>query len=73
MVKNVLDVVEQRCEDGNYPFELKQRLLKNSDTFSKAKNELNSYNREKGKILPNFISPDSTKVLSKHEEGPVVE
>lgn len=40
MVENIVDVIEERCEEGRYPSNFKEKFLKNSHSFKAAQNEL---------------------------------
>lgn len=40
MVKNVISVIEERCEEGRYPLQFRDRIYKNSKTFRQAEDEL---------------------------------
>ena len=40
MVENVIEVIEERCEEGRYPADFRERIKRNSVTFDDAQDEI---------------------------------
>lgn len=56
MVRNVIDVIEEKCEQGRFPNEFRDRLHKNSRTFEEALNVTENYIKEGNLFVPDRIN-----------------
>lgn len=45
MIENILDVIEERCEEGRYPLNFKEKFLAQCNSFKSAQNEVQMFSK----------------------------
>lgn len=66
MVSNILHVIEQKCEQGAYPFEIRSQLYGAGKGFRTVKEILHKYCQTKQLEIPNKIHPNLKCVIQKN-------
>lgn len=56
MVRSVIDIIEDKCENGRFPNDFRDRLHKNSRTFDEAINVTENYIKSGGVFVPDRIN-----------------
>lgn len=66
MVQNIVDVIEEKCEEGRYPEDFRQRIHKKTN-FVDAYNEIEQYTNEKQNFwIPDRIPTNTNLTLNKN-------
>jgi hypothetical protein len=55
MIKNVIGLVEKKCESGRFPSEFRERINKNLSSFDQIFAEIESYVVQRKLFIPDRI------------------
>lgn len=62
MIRNILQLIEEKCETGKYPQDFSQQIYSRNTKFEDTIDALDSYIEKRNILIPTKIHPDNSKM-----------